>query len=221
MKIIIIVVIIFIILKYISKLIYKARLTPTMKFILATNATTIFYSFKTCIDINCYKYSFLPKKFAKYLLKMGWGIHNREETIEMIEWLIEDGHNKSFTEEVKELSEEELKSVGIEKDQDILSWDLCRIIYICGGAYLCGYLKYKEAIAYCVYTCEILQKSYTSWDDMMASYLQGVSYWQGDDEVTNSRLRHYKKLKNKKNGLYDIPWNTTLDKNDVIGPRIF
>nr|WP_317357028.1 DUF1266 domain-containing protein [uncultured Tyzzerella sp.] len=221
MKVIIIIVGVFLILKYISKLVYKARLTPTMKFILAANATTTFYLFKTCIDINCYKYSFLPKKFAKYLLSMGWGITNREETIEMIDWLFQEGHNKYFKEDVDQLDIEELKIIGFEKEQNILAWDLCRIIYICGGAYLGGYLKYRESIDYCVYTCKILQKSYTSWDDMMESYWRGVKYWEDDEEVNEFRLRYYEKLKKKKNGLYDISWNTNLDKNDIIGPRIF
>lgn len=217
---ILIIIILIFILKGLIKIIYKSRITPTMRFILAVNATAFLHTFKTCIDINCNRYNFLSKKFSKYLLDMGWGIKNKEETINMINWLFLEGHNKEFIKEIKSLSREELESLEIKETQNVLAWDLCRVVYIAGGAYLSGYIKYEEAINYCVDAFEKLQQNFTSWDNMMDSYLLGVKYWSGEEQI-NERLKHYEKLKNKSNSLYSIPWNTKLDKNDIIKPRIF
>lgn len=238
------------ILRNMIKKIYWMNMTPTMKFILAANATTDLHTFKTCIDVNGYRYHIFGHLFAKFILNGGWGVNDKESAVDMIKWLLDEGHNKDFMEDLKWVNDggfpKEIEYAESEEDEEeennelrqmkkhfrnlkkaqenypsqgILAWDLCRVLYIAGGAYLSGYFTYKEALGYCVQACRLLQENYSSWDHMMGSYLIGYNDWC--ESINNdSRLKKYEKLKKIPNGLYSIPWYTPLDEDDVIHQRV-
>ncbi|MDD6794185.1 MAG: DUF1266 domain-containing protein [Clostridiaceae bacterium] len=229
---IIVAVAVVIIIRRIIRIIYGKKITDTMRFIRAVSATTSVFNLKTCIDVKGYKYNPLTHEYARFLLKGGWDIHDKHTTIQTIKWLFEKGHNKDFMNDMKWIKEnpdykpeEELqfhkeavqKALKKYPNQGILAWDLCRVTYVAGGGYLAGFLSYKQAIKYCVKACKLLQENYSSWDDMMESYTIGYSDWTGHEN--EDRLKKYKKLKSKANGLYSVPWNTYLDEEDIIHRR--
>lgn len=237
------------IVRRVLKLRYLGKMTPTMKFILAVNATTDIHTLKTCIDVNGYRYNIITRFLAKYILKFGWDVDSKESAIDMVDWLFNEGHNTGFMDDLESLDEKDLKWIyetnfyeesededeeakqmrkhlnNMKKvlydypSQGILAWDLCRVLYVVGGAYQSGYLTYQESIHYCIQACRMLQENYSSWDDMIGSYLIGYDDWCTTIS-NNSRKEKYEKLKSVPNGLYSIPWDTKLDENDVIRQRI-
>ena len=64
---------------------------------------------------------------------------------------------------------------------------------------------------------QLLQKTYTSWDEMIESYMYGFQYWNEDDISDTSsdsyeRKQMYEQLKTKEGSPYQLDWNITLTK---------
>ena len=96
-------------------------------------------------------------------------------------------------------------------EQDMLAWDLVRVLSIVGGAYMGGIMEYKEAVEIAFEACKRLQENFTSWDDMVANYTLGYQFWR--DKRQKDRWKYYKKL--KKTWIFKIAWNTELIERDI------
>lgn len=100
----------------------------------------------------------------------------------------------------------------------IAAWDLCRVNMLYADFYICGYMTYEEAMDASLENSLILQGMYSSWDEMMASYLLGYQFWKGDllteaDSPTQQRYQCYLELLEMENGPYTLDWNMDLSKS--------
>lgn len=100
----------------------------------------------------------------------------------------------------------------------IAAWDLCRANMLYADFYICGYMTYEEAMDASLENSLILQGMYSSWEEMMASYLLGYQFWKGDllteeDSPTQQRYQCYLELLEMENGPYTLDWNTELKKS--------
>lgn len=177
-------------------------------------------------------------------LESSWDVTDKTSADETLKWLTEEGgHNSvllgtyndnelsSFTRDelVDALTDESYTDLdrvyflgiydAVEKygDNAIKAWDLSRAMQLSSWYYLAGYYTYEEAMDASLDIAQELQKTYTSWDDMMESYLYGFQYWNEDDiadETSESYTRSqiYQELKNQKDSLYSIDWNSSLTK---------
>lgn len=103
-------------------------------------------------------------------------------------------------------------------DEDVITaWDLCRINELCGDYYICGYMTYEEAMDISLENSLYLQEKYSSWDELMNSYILGYQFWQSDpcatdDSPTLERYRYYELLLEMQDGPYSLDWNMELKK---------
>ncbi len=183
----------------------------------------------------------------KYVLRQSWGIHDRETAIEKVEQLKEEGHRATCRECMKELEEAGLMDLderkfrsallksefadepyryliayqmyqaGLDAD-DMAAWDLCRVNQLYAAFYLCGYMTYEEAMDASLENSLILQKMYSSWDEMMDGYLLGYQFWRKDpdtsaDSPTKERRRMYEMMLQSEENPYQLDWNTELEKS--------
>lgn len=177
-------------------------------------------------------------------LKNSWDVTDRASADENLKWLLEEGHNSDLLElyqscEMDIYTKEELvqelenaKITGIDAvimlltydavqqygENAIKAWDLCRAMQMSTWYYLAGYYTYEEAMDQSLEIAKLLQSTYTSWDDMMQSYLYGFQYWNEDDssdETSDSYARKqlYERLKTQENSPYQLDWNMTLTKD--------
>ncbi|NRT29264.1 hypothetical protein B0I68_002869 [Clostridium beijerinckii] len=210
-----------------------------MRFIIAAGANTYQNAECSRVDVGGNPANSWAKKHMRKLLVSGWNVKSTEDLRETISWLFNEGHNKECMElverykenpeflENKKLFKTKQRNMNtimdtiakkIEK-QGILAWDLCRVCNVAGWGFLAQYITYEEAIQISVDACEILQASYTSWDDMMESYFLGLWYWCEDYTTTQNRMGWYESSKKNSESIYNIPWDTVLNPNDVISPR--
>ena len=176
-------------------------------------------------------------------LQSSWDVTDKASADETLKWLLEEGHNsdllKSYADyELDSYTREELIEVleesqitgmdaviilleydAVKKfgDKAILAWDLSRAMQLSAWYYLAGYYTYEEAMDQSLEIAQLLQKTYTSWDEMIESYMYGFQYWNEDDISDTSsdsyeRKQMYEQLKTKEGSPYQLDWNITLTK---------
>ena len=190
--------------------------------------------------------TYYNENLIKNLLEQSWDVVDRESAIETIEWLKEEGHRETYREYLEELEQLGMLDLDVNEFLDILvntemegylyryvivysmyregmdedviaAWDLCRINQLCGDYYVCGYMTYEEAMDISLENSLILQEKYSSWDDLMDSYLLGYQFWQSDpcltdDSPTMQRYYYYEELLEMQDGPYSLDWNMKLRK---------
>ena len=79
-------------------------------------------------------------------------------------------------------------------------------------------MTYEEAMDASLENSLILQKMYSSWDDLVTSYLAGYQFWRSDpmltdDSPTKERYQCYLDLLKMEDGPYTLDWNLELEKS--------
>ena len=191
--------------------------------------------------------SYYNESLTKVLLRQSWNVVDRESAIETITKLKEGGHRKTYREYQKELEELGMLDLDVEvfletlvnmemdgylyryvmvysmyhegmNEDAITAFDLCRINELCGDYYVCGYMTYEEAMDISLENSLILQEKFSSWDELMESYLLGYQFWQSDpclteDSPTLQRYHYYEVLLEMQDGPYSLDWNMELKKD--------
>ncbi len=188
------------------------------------------------------------QQLNKFLLSRDWDIEDEASALETVESLKANGHRakcRECMEKLKELGildekneETFLKALmdsGIEEnlyryviayqlhqsglDADfIAAWDLCRVNQLYADFYICGYMSYEDALDASLENSLILQKMYSSWEDMVNAYLLGYQFWRSDpvltdDSPTMERYQCYLDLLEMEDGPYTLDWNMKLEKS--------
>jgi hypothetical protein len=182
----------------------------------------------------------LSKKIVLPLLEDSWEVTDRQSADEMLDWLLKEGHRTPYLEEIDQMKESgifEASKEDIQKayakdsnyvinmvdaykkygEKAIDAWDYCRAIQLLGSFYVADFYTKEETLDKSLEIAKVIQQSYTSWDDLMESYMYGFQYWQEEDasdkeSETFKRREIYEKLKNSKDNPYKIEWNLKLTK---------
>ncbi len=187
-------------------------------------------------------------EFNRKILERDWGIVDEASAMETVGRLREGGHREKCRECIEELEElgileeknqedflKALMDSGIEEnlyryviaygihrsglDADcIAAWDLCRVNQLYADFYICGYMTYEDAMDASLENSLVLQEMYSSWEDMVNSYLLGYQFWRSDpmltdDSPTMKRYQCYLDLLEEEDGPYTLDWNTKLQKS--------
>lgn len=174
-------------------------------------------------------------------LEEWWGVTDRESADETLAWALNEGHRadfKEFIESLKgtgmgdmeatermdflkmnyELSEEEaqLSAKYYEMyeqygDTAIDGWDYCRALNLVSFYYLAGYYTEQEALDKSLEIAQMVQPLFTSWEELVNSYLRGYEYWA--EESSEERRGIYEELLTREDNPYAVNYQTTLEKS--------
>ena len=166
-----------------------------------------------------------------------------DETIQWL--IDEGGHRAVFAEEMLYLEELEITKMSDEEILEIMTdvfemsseeatpylaaikiyqkggekaidaWDYCRAMSLLGWYYLAEYYTLEETLAKSLELGQAMQGMYSSWDEMVESYLDGYSYWAEEDpedpeSYTAQRRKIYEELKAAENSCFHVAWDTEL-----------
>lgn len=181
----------------------------------------------------------LNMEAQKQSLEMSWGVTDRASADESLEWVLEEGHRTGFAEDMQYLEEYGLSEVSEELRVSVLStdfgmtideaasyvnayaiyesygaeaidaWDYCRALNLLSFYYVAGYYEKEEALDKSLEIAKELQAKYSSWDEMIESYLRGYEYWA--EESSDERRAIYEDLKNSENNPYAVDYHTVLE----------
>lgn len=173
-------------------------------------------------------------------LEEWWGVTDRTSADETLDWILSEGHRTGFAEDGKFLADQGLGDVAEadrqgwilenfdvteEEAQSYLStfamyeefgenaiagWDYCRAMNLLSFYYLAGYYTETEALDKSLEIAQTMQPLFSSWDDLIASYMRGYEYWA--EESSEERQAIYEDLKTRDDNPYAVDYNLTLEK---------
>ena len=167
---------------------------------------------------------------ARNLLHDWWNTAKREDLLESLEFLEKRGHRAQF--EKLGSSSPSLSPASPEArfvlsyyrklgKESLLGWDFTRYIALCRWGYLAGYLNEQEAWDRIMPAARLLQKTFSSWQDLGANYLLGHEFWSPGDtaSVIGASLDYtYRTLVMDLNGPWRrIPWGLDLTAGAPAG----
>ena len=180
------------------------------------------------------------QKLQQQALEEWWGVTDRQSADENLEWIMTEGHRTSFQEEAKYLEECGIGEVEPDKRADFIyenfdvkteeaslyanaynmyavygehaidAWDYCRALNLMNFYYVAGYYSEEEAKEKSLEIALELQPLYSSWDELVDSYLRGYEYWA--EESSDERRAIYEELQERSDNPYAIPYDTPLEK---------
>jgi len=91
-----------------------------------------------------------------------------------------------------------------------MGWDLSRATYLCSMGYLAGIYTYDEAIDKAFEIGEIIQHTFTSWEDFWESYMSGYLFWGSDIHQYEYRYRIVRRLLDNEISPVKLKWYMCL-----------
>ncbi len=159
------------------------------------------------------------------LLLNDWGVHNKSELVAMCNRMfscptVENAKQYFELRDVNTIPEELLKisdDISTDYERTMKAYDIYRVILLANFGCTARYFTFEEAMEWCLKAGQELQNTYNSWDDFYENYLLGYCYWSEQDADlintnANKRKRVYYETKKYPTHPWQIPWNTTLQK---------
>lgn len=186
-------------------------------------------------------FNIVSKEMQKLSLKHWWNVTDRNTAEETLSWILEEGHRAKFSDlnsELQKIGFEQISDKEIflmenlnitkEKAQEccnfykmyknygkgaIDGWDYCRALNLLSFYYIAGYYTAKEALDQSFEIAKQIQEKFTSWDDLIASYMRGYEYWI--KKSSKERQEIYEEMKGRKDGPYQLDFKMELRKTWV------
>ncbi len=135
-------------------------------------------------------------KMFRAALADSWDIHNREEGLQTVHELTDRWAGRLDTSQA--------------------GWDLCRATQLLAMMYLMKWISREELDLEFSRVGRVIQRSFSGWDQLMESYMQGFCAWVdriGYDVQYNRNQRTvlYERMKRQNCSPYSVPWDTDLN----------
>ncbi len=164
----------------------------------------------------------------KRLLSEWWDINDRQDLLNTLRWIEDEGHRALFDEMGKKVSimtDANIKKIISRNDLDdntksriviawkyhrflgkksLIGWDYVRYNMLCRWGFLVGYLSEKEAWNRIMPAARLIQKTFGSWKELGENYLIGRAFWSA--EATGIGGAKYVDAYNKLLKSQDSPW---------------
>lgn len=175
----------------------------------------------------------------KETLVQFWVVNNRADLINNLDWIDKDGHRKMFEELGAALNNKDharisqLKSKYLNSEEaytnmvrvskahyksfgrkSLIAYDYCAYIDLCRWGYLAGYLTEQEAWARIMPAARLLQKTYSSWQDLARNYIIGREFCSANQTADAAKEfeRCYDFLvKEPSSPWVKLPWHLRLE----------
>ena len=147
----------------------------------------------------------------KYTLEDWWNVTDRDSTLGIVKWLLEDGHHTEADESLAEIHKCGLKNISREERCDeeskmgdvclimesmlengwcpkdripdsVIAWDLVRVVNLGRWAYLCGYVNEDEMWQIMQVAADTALKHFSSWEEYGLSFVMGRGVWHGEPD---------------------------------------
>ena len=147
----------------------------------------------------------------KYTLEDWWNVADRDSTLGIVRWLLEEGHHAEADEALAEIRTRGFETISQEErlDEDskmgdvclimesmiengwcpedrmpesVIAWDLVRVVNLGRWAYLCGYVNADEMWQIMQVAADTAVEHFSSWEEDGRSFIMGRGVWHGDPD---------------------------------------
>ena len=150
-------------------------------------------------------------EIIKYTLEDWWNVTDRDSTLGIVRWLLEEGHHAEADEALAEIRTRGFENISQEErlDEDskmgdvclimesmiengwcpedrmpesVIAWDLVRVVNLGRWAYLCGYVNADEMWQIMQVAADTAVEHFSSWEEYGRSFIMGRGVWHGDPD---------------------------------------
>lgn len=204
-----------------------AELTDEQNHILAFGAPLLVYNSE---NVNAIE-SQIDADAFKEQLKSWWNVTDKDSTLEIADWLLNEGHHADADESLSFVLEKGIECIS-DSDMDddskmedvclivehmlekgycsseklpstALAWDLVRIVNLARWSYLCGYLNETDMWNLMSMAMHKAKDTFNSWEEYGLSFVFGRGVWHGDTDDCDTSYEIVSVLHEKE----DSPWN--------------
>ena len=176
--------------------------------LLAFGAPMLVYNDENVDSIDC------PEEDVESIrstIESWWNVTDRESTLEIVKWLLEEGHHADADKALEKVRKQGLGNISQEERDDeeskmgdvcliaesieengwcpggqmpnsVIAWDLVRVVNLGRWAYLCGYVNEEEMWQIMQVAADTALEHFSSWEEYGASFVMGRSVWHGDPD---------------------------------------
>ena len=188
--------------------VYDGKLNASQLRLLAFGAPMLVYNDENVDSIDC---PAADVDSIRSTIENWWNVTDRESTLEIVKWLLEEGHHADADEALEELRERGLANISQEERNDeeskmgdvcliaesmeengwcpegktpdsVIAWDLVRIVNLARWAYLCGYVDENEMWQIMQVAADTALEHFSSWEEYGTSFIMGRGVWHGDPD---------------------------------------
>lgn len=185
----------------------SSKLTPEQLRLLAFGAPMLVYNDEQVDAIE----SDEDVETIKYTLEDWWDVTDRDSTLGIVKWLLEEGHHAEADDALAEIRTCGLENISQEErcDEDskmgdvclimesmlenewcpedrmpesVIAWDLVRLVNLGRWAYLCGYVNEEEMWQIMQIAADTAVEHFSSWEEYGRSFIMGRGVWHGDPD---------------------------------------
>ena len=176
--------------------------------LLAFGAPMLVYNDENVDSIDC------PAEDVESIrstIESWWNVTDHESTLEIVKWLLEEGHHADADEALEELRKRGIAGISQEERDDeeskmgdvcliaesmdengwcpegkmpgsVIAWDLVRLVNLGRWAYLCGYVSEGEMWQIMQAAADTALEHFSSWEEYGMSFVMGRGVWHGDPD---------------------------------------
>ena len=176
--------------------------------LLAFGAPMLVYNDENVDSIDC------PEEDVESIrstIESWWNVTDRESTLEIVKWLLEEGHHADADKALEKVRKQGLGNISQEERDDeeskmgdvcliaesieengwcpggqmpnsVIAWDLVRVVNLGRWAYLCGYVNEDEMWQIMQVAADTALEHFSSWEEYGASFVMGRGVWHGDPD---------------------------------------
>lgn len=185
----------------------NCKLTPEQLRLLAFGAPMLVYNDEQVDAIE----SDEDVETIKYTLEDWWDVTDRDSTLGIVKWLLEEGHHAEADDALAEIRTRGPENISQEErcDEDskmgdvclimesmlenewcpedrmpesVIAWDLVRLVNLGRWAYLCGYVNEEEMWQIMQIAADTAVEHFSSWEEYGRSFIMGRGVWHGDPD---------------------------------------
>lgn len=173
-----------------------------------------------------------PANEMRTMLHDWWGVNDAKSLYETLDWLEREGHSARFRQAlalVRNLSEQEFqytltqvqgkervqlelaRTSPVSDTQALVGWDLGRSINITRAGFDAGYIDEARAWHEILGAAQIIQITFSSWQELCDNYLLGRQFWGGSQDTDKYLVQKAKWLVQDASSPWkQLAWNLKL-----------